>query len=185
MLRLAALLGLGTFALHQARYVFGYREDASAALADHGHGYLGAVAPVLVGVLVVGLAELVRRVARGDGAAAPRLRRLWAGASGALVAVYAAQELIEGVLAAHHPGGLVGVAGHGGWIALPLAVALGLVIALVMRGATAAGELAARRRPWRAPTPAASTVPVAAAPARVWPRPMRAAAARGPPPLCA
>ena len=46
---------------------------------------------------------------------------------------------------------------HGGWVALPLAVTVGLAIALVMRGAAAATALAAaaRRAPWHAPSPAA------------------------------
>ncbi len=43
---------------------------------------------------------------------------------------------------------------HGGWVALPLALAVGLAIALLMRGAATATALVAARAPWRAPAPA-------------------------------
>jgi hypothetical protein len=44
---------------------------------------------------------------------------------------------------------------HGGWVAVPLALAVGLAIALVMRGAAAATALVAGRAPWRPSLPAA------------------------------
>jgi hypothetical protein len=185
MLRLAALMGAGTFAVHQARYAFGYRAEASDALAAHGHAYLAPVAPVIAGAVILCLAELVRRVARGAPAAAPRFGRLWAGTTVALLAVYVVQELVEGALAAHHPGGLFGVAGNGGWVALPLAMAFGLAISLLMRGASAAAELTAPRRPWRAPAPLAPRHTRMASPVGA---PLLhtalGRAARGPPVLC-
>ena len=155
MLRLAALMGLGSLAVHQLRFVVGYHSDAGAALAAQGHGYLVPVGPVLAGVLLLALAQLIARAARGAGAQAPAFRRLWPAATGALVAVYCAQELIVGALASGHPGGLAGVVGHGGWVALPLAVLMGLAVALLMRAASAAAEAVAAGsgRRWRAPAP--------------------------------
>src|SRR4051794_38762377 len=153
MLRLAALMGAGTFAVHQARYALGYRGEASGALAAQGHAYLIAVGPLLAGALMLVLAELVRRLARGAAAPAPRFRRLWAGVSLALVAVYSLQEIVEGAVARHHPSGIAALASHGGWVAVPLAVAFGLAIAAAMRGASAATGLGRQPRPWRAPPP--------------------------------
>jgi hypothetical protein len=187
MLRLAALIAAGTFGVHQGRYLFGYRDHASAALATQGHAYLGSFATLVAGVLVLVFAELVRRVARGGTATAPSFRRLWLGTTLALAAIYVVQELVEGALAAHHPEGLTGVAGHGGWVALPLAGAIGLAIGLLMRGATAATELAASpRRPWSSPAPLAPLhAAFAPAHARAFRRASHARLARGPPLCCA
>ena len=63
----------------------------------------------------------------------------------ALVAVYTAQELIEGALASGHPPGLEGVVGAGGWAALPIAAVLGVGVALLLHGAEALLERAAAR----------------------------------------
>jgi hypothetical protein len=65
------------------------------------------------------------------------------GATLALVAVYCSQEALEGALARGHPAGAGALLGDGGWAALPLAVALGLLLALVVRGAERAIDLAA------------------------------------------
>jgi hypothetical protein len=155
LLRAATLTGAGTFAVHQARYALGYRDEASGVLAAQGHAYLIAAGPLVAGALMLVLAQLIRRVARGSGAPAPRLRRLWPATTIALVVIYVVQESVEGALAAHHPAGAAGVLGHGGWLAVPLAAVVGLAIALAMRGASAATELVAGRRPWRPPPPAA------------------------------
>jgi hypothetical protein len=184
VLRLVALLAAGTFGVHQGRYALGYREEASRALAAQGHAYLIALGPLAAVAVMVALAALIRRVARGGGGAtpAPRVGHLWASVTLALVAAYAAQESIEGALAAHHPAGAAGILGHGGWVVLPLALAAGLAIALAMRGASAAADLGRPRRPWRAPTqppprtlamPHRTVAPRAGAPL--------AHAARGPP----
>lgn len=186
MLRAAALMGAGTFAVHQARYALGWGHEASGALAAQGHGYLITLGPLLVGALLPVLAGAIRRAARGSGSAAPRFGRLWAGTSLALVAAYVAQESIEGALAAGHPDGIAGVFGHGGWLAVPLAVCVGLAIALLMRGAGAAGQLVGSRRPWRAlpvAPPRLLALAAAGAPARA--RTPGVHGARGPPPLSA
>jgi hypothetical protein len=154
-LRMAALMGGGTYAVHQLRYALSYDGGARHADSLSGHAYLGALGPMLAGFLVLALAAALARVARGAVEPAPRLRRLWAGASGSLLAVYCAQETVERLLGGGHAGGVPALFSHGGWIAVPLAVAIGLGIAVLMRGAAAATELVGTRAPWQAPAPAA------------------------------
>ena len=47
--------------------------------------------------------------------------------------LFVLQETLEGLFATGHPGGAAGVFGHGGWWAIPLALAVGLLLALVLR----------------------------------------------------
>jgi hypothetical protein len=156
---MAALMGGGTFAVHQLRY-------------------LDAVAPVVISGLLLASAAAVGRIVRRAEEPVPRFRRLWAATSAALIAVYCTQESIEGVLSGRVPG----MFAHGGWVTLPLAVLVGLAIALVMRGTAAATRLATARAPWRAPAasiPAQVVLPPwAPASTRA---PARHLAARGPP----
>lgn len=138
-LRCFALLGAGGFALHELRYVLAYGDASGAVLRAQGHAYLDAVAAVVALALVAACAGLLAAVLRRRGATttAPRWRSRWPLASGALLGVYAAQELVEGALSPGHPAGLVGVFGHGGWIAVPLALLLGALVAALLRGADA------------------------------------------------
>jgi hypothetical protein len=72
-----------------------------------------------------------------------------------LLAMYSLQESLEGALATGHPGGLAGVFGHGGWVAIPLSAAVGLALALALRGAGRAAELLDGGRTPRPPLPGA------------------------------
>ena len=141
-LRCFALLGAGALALHELRYLIAYGDDAGRALDEQGHGYLGTVAVLVALAVVASLATLVAALVRGGGPAArPRSWRVrWPAASGALLVVYTAQELAEGMLASGHREGLAGVAGHGGWIAVALAAVLGAAVAALLRGAEVALE---------------------------------------------
>jgi hypothetical protein len=136
---------------------------------------------VLAALLLFAVAAGVNRVVRGASEVAPRLSHLWAGASGGLLVAYCAQESLEGVLTHGHSTGMFA---HGGWVTLPLALAVGLGIALVTRGAAAASTLVAdRRRAWLG---ASQRGPVLEALLPPWtPRRTRATArhlaARGPP----
>lgn len=143
-LRAASLLVAGVYGLHQLRYLIGYGNDADHALAAQGHAYLTFAAPLLAVTLVLAAAELIHRLARGrvDAGGPVRLRILWAGATASFVVAYSVQELIEGLVSRGHPGGLAALFDHGGWAAIPLAVAFGLVVALLLRGAARAIELA-------------------------------------------
>jgi hypothetical protein len=133
---------------------------------------------VLVAALLFAAASALGRVARRADDPAPRFEHLWAGTSVALLCVYTVQESLESLVSGRVPG----VFAHGGWVTLPLAVAIGLAIALVMRGAAAATRLASARAPWQAPDPTAPLQvvipPWAPAPALSTARHL---AARGPP----
>jgi hypothetical protein len=146
-LRLAGLLAGGAFALHQLRYQLGYGEHSHDALASQGHAYMTLLAPLLAVALMVVVADFCARLvdarSRRRPGQAPRLLPLWGAASACLLMAYVLQETLEGALVPGHPDGLAGVLGHGGWAALPLAALIGLAIALVVRGAQRAIELAA------------------------------------------
>jgi hypothetical protein len=150
VLRAVALISVGALVLHQLRFVLGYWNQAGEALTLQGHSYLplaqALVAVFLAGACLLFLHSLVlaRRGSPIETSAAP-FSRLWAGASAALLTVYTLQEGFEGQFSAGHPAGLVGVFGHGGWTAFPLAVALGALIALLLEGAKRAIALVSSR----------------------------------------
>ena len=148
-LRVTVGLVAGALALHQARYVVAYADSADAALQEHGHGYLKGVIPVLGVVLALLLAHLLHRIAAGTERHTPVRRRTAKAAvpfAAGLLAIYTTQELVEGLLVADHPGGLDGVFGHGGWLALPLAALLGLGLSLFVHGVRSAVERVRRSR---------------------------------------
>jgi hypothetical protein len=66
-------------------------------------------------------------------------RRLWIENALALVAIYVAQEGIEGAFAPGHP-----IWAHGGWTVVPLAIAVGGLVALLLAGADKALAAVAR-----------------------------------------
>jgi hypothetical protein len=146
-LRVAALMAACTFALHELRFLISYGGDSSAALTAQGHGYLVPLTPLVAGVLVLALAGALARAAQGASDRAPGFAPIWAGASASLFTVYFVQESIEGLVFGGHPDGLAGVLGNGGWIALPLAIVLGLAVAFALRGAAEAPALARHRGP--------------------------------------
>jgi len=153
----AGALGLGAaFALHQLRFLIAYHGAAHHELARQGHGYLRVLVALVPAVLVLTALHFAGSLAaarRGAGAEAPspRVRVLWPAASMGLFALYAVQESLEGLLESGHPVGLAGVLGHGGWVAVPLALLLGLVVALLLRGAAAIVGYVAGRAPRGAP----------------------------------
>jgi hypothetical protein len=132
-LPLAVLVGAGAFGLHDLRYVVVYRHEAGEVLALREHAYLPLLTPLVAVALVLLLRHLV--VTRRASISLPRV---WAAVSAVMLAVYAAQELAEGALAADHPMGMHAIVGHGGWTAVALSVVLGLLVALALRGVDAA-----------------------------------------------
>ena len=52
------------------------------------------------------------------------------------MAIYVSQELLEGLFATGHPGGVAGIFGYGGWWSIPAALAVGLVLAAMFYGAS-------------------------------------------------
>ncbi|MEA2478835.1 MAG: hypothetical protein QOJ07_757 [Thermoleophilaceae bacterium] len=186
-LRAGALVASGSFLVHEARYALGYGHEAGAALAAQGHAYLTALSPVVAVLLALALGTWVAAAARGAAPALgsrPSAGPAWRSASASLVAIYVIQESLEGMLAAGHPAGIAGIAGHGGWTAVPLALAVGGAIALLLRGARVAqGALA---RPWipvaLVPSAPPSLAVPAAPPAGARPRVLaRRMAGRAPP----
>jgi hypothetical protein len=134
--RATSLLSLAALAVHELRYLLAYGDRADEALASQGHAYLSdlggtlitlALATLLATVLASGLAPAARRPGQTAGRAFRRTAALYAIA---LLAIFCAQELTEGAVAAGHPAGLAAVLAHGGWMALPLALAAGAVCSL-------------------------------------------------------
>ena len=190
MARIAAGLALGALAVHELRYLVPFGGQAGEELARAGHEYLALIAPALF-ALALSLAAaailMPALVRQGPGRRAPFAAR-WLALSAAMVVVFCAQELAEGALAPGHAAGLAGVFGSGGWLALPLALALGVPGALLLGGLRRAGELVARAL--AAPVPGARAAPLAepSADPRLLPLPALALAfgfARRPPPLAA
>jgi hypothetical protein len=135
------LLAAGGVTVHELRYALAYGRDAGHVAAQQGHSYLSIVTPVVALALLLAVVHLVARAAPAGGAGGPprrRLRSTWLLASASLIAIYGTQEWLEGSLASGHPAGLAGIVGHGGCIALPLAMAVAALIALALRGAAAA-----------------------------------------------
>jgi hypothetical protein len=186
--RTAALLAAGALAVHELRYVLAFGAGADHALAGDGHAYLSVVHPVVALLAGTALAQLVRLCARGGGDERRHhvtFTRAWIAASAGMAAIYAAQELAEGQLAAGHMGGLAALSANGGWLAAPAALAIGALVALFLREAPRAAR--------RARAVAAPLIAVACAPARALavasPQRLRPAvlarhlAGRAPPPL--
>ena len=160
---IAVLVGAGALALHELRYLVIYHHEAHEALAVDGHDYLALVTPLVAAAMALSLAPLLRRWAGGhDAVSGPAWsgRRLWAGATVCLLAVYVAQEWLEGLLIAEHPAGLAGVFGAGGWSAVLLAALLGALVSLAARatGLAAAGVTSGALR--RTPLPRPLLIPL-------------------------
>jgi hypothetical protein len=163
----ASLLSLGALAVHELRYLLRYGHGAGEALAKQGHGYMSdlggalvvlALATLLATLLTGALAPPARRAHEPAGAAFRRTAALYALA---LAAIFCAQELTEGAIAAGHPAGLAALLAHGGWVFLPLALVIGAlcsVTCLALRGADRtlariAVRRSASRRPATLPQP--------------------------------
>jgi hypothetical protein len=132
-----ALLTAGALGVHQLRYAVGFGDDAGQALAAQGHSYLAAALPMATAFAVVALASIALGLSRG-GASEYRslgLLRLWISSALCLALVFAIQESAEGIIAAGHPAGAAAFLGGSAWTGLALSVPVGLLIALILRGA--------------------------------------------------
>jgi hypothetical protein len=145
-LRGAALMPAAALAVHQLRYKLAFGAGSSDALAAQGHAYLGQLVPwiMLLAALSLGatLGRLAQRWASGAGARRGRLGLVgvWLTVTLALLAIYAGQELLEGMFASGHLAGLAAVFGAGGWWAVPAALLVGGVLALALRGVALAED---------------------------------------------
>ncbi|MGH2871410.1 MAG: hypothetical protein ACRDL5_03000 [Solirubrobacteraceae bacterium] len=184
-----ALVPPAAFAVHQLRYLLAYGSRAGAELQSQGHSYLHSVVPWLVMAIALAAGAFLHAFGRALGGRRSAIRRrvslaaLWLICAVALATIYCCQELLEGLFATGHPGGLVGVFGNGGWWALPVATVVGLGLAIVFRGATWVLDAVADRR-WTASSwPLPSPSPALAVPAVGLRRPPLASGCsrRGPP----
>lgn len=134
--RPAALLALGGLAVHQLRYLIAFGSEDAAVLHREGHSYLAEAVPVLLALAIAAIAARLV-VAATDRRSVPGASRSTISTALryalALICVFSAQELAEGVLAEGHPAGAAALVGGGAWVALPLSFALGLVAALAER----------------------------------------------------
>jgi hypothetical protein len=152
-----ALFPLGALAMHQLRYELAFGSDASRELAAHGHGYLQAITPLIVLAATLSLGGWLARLARAwrsgesDHGAGRCLLVLWSLASGGLFSIYVAQESLEALFATGHPHAFAAILGHGGLWALPAAIVIGALLALVVRGGRALVAHVARMRRRRPP----------------------------------
>ncbi len=190
-IRAAALMPAAVLTVHQLRFQLAFGADANAKLASEGHAYLGAFAPLAAMLVAIAVGLFLARIAlaaRGGGApGAPgglSFRRAWPLAAVALLTIYCVQELGEGILLSGHPCGFAGVFGEGGWLAVPLALALGAVVAAALRVSDAAVAWVAARASRPQPTPAPPRRALRPAPVfRFAPQPLAAAAAGRAPPV--
>jgi hypothetical protein len=138
LVRQAALVSIGVFVVHELRYAIGYGSNANEQLAIQGHAYLGVaftvLAPAAIALVALSLVGAAHLPMRSGFSARTRL------ATGAflnaaiVLAIFSGQELVEGLLATHHPAGVGALMAHGGWVAAPLAAVLGCLLALLQRG---------------------------------------------------
>jgi hypothetical protein len=137
--RLASILAVGAFGLHQLRYLIA-GGSSPAELA--GHGYMSSLlAPIAVLLLAGALATLIRGTEGASPERSPLGRRIALFAA-ALLAIYLGQESLEAVMTVGHPTGTAMFA-NGGWIAVPLALAIGSLAALLARALEAFEQIVA------------------------------------------
>jgi hypothetical protein len=155
-----ALMPPAAFAVHQLRYWLAFHGSAGLQLERQGHSYLHSVVPWLVALLALALGAFL--VSLGRAFARQRtvarysisLAALWVICGFSLLAIYVAQECLEGLFATGHPSGLAGIFGLGGWWAIPASACVGLVLAAVFHGARWVLNEVSERQAHRAHVPA-------------------------------
>ena len=159
-----ALMPAAAFAVHQLRYWLAFHSAAGIELQRQGHAYLHSLVPWVVLLIAVAVGAFLRSLGRalGGHSSLPRYTAsfvvLWVVCAAGLLAVYTAEEYLEGVLVMGHPAGLVGIFGYGGWWAIPAALGVGLVLAAAFQGARWVLRETARRHARVAALPARTTV---------------------------
>jgi hypothetical protein len=178
--RIASILAVGAFGLHQLRFLIALGEPSAA----EGHRYMADLLPPLaVLVLAAVLATLIRGTEGATPERTPLARRI-AVFAGALLAIFVGQEMLEGLLAGHSAVAETLVSA-GGWIALPLALAVGSIAALlagVLEGVERAIAVVHAERPLRSRAPAISGRALPARATSLLSAPLAFGLARRPPP---
>jgi hypothetical protein len=147
-LRAVALLAVGALALHELSY---WLIDGVAGVGGHTHSYMPLAAGLVTVLLLLSCANFARTLLyamRGieDEGNPPPFRILWPLLTAALLTVFSLQEWVEGWVTPGHPTGVEHVAGHIGLGGLGLALGIGALIALLLRGARSAIAAIARGR---------------------------------------
>ncbi len=145
--RAALLTLIGAAIVHQARYLIAPPEHVHELAKVH--HYLVWLMPIVAAMVFVAVVQFIVCLrAPDEGPRLPPVRVLWVAASTSLVLVFAAQETLE-LTAAHGelPGALE-LLQHLGWQLVPLALAVGGLLALILRGAV---EVVRRLAPRRVP----------------------------------
>ena len=159
-----ALMPSAALLVHRLRFELAFGGRAGLVLAREGHSYLSSLAPWIAILISVVAGAFLRSLGRAMAGhrSFPRYTvsflGLWAACTCCLVAIYIAQELLEGFFARGHPGGLAGVFAYGGWWAIPAAVCVGLVVAAICHGARWVLDDVTRRRYRRLAGPARTAV---------------------------
>jgi hypothetical protein len=181
--RLAAILAVGAFALHQLRYLIASGASSSGELARHGY-MTDLLPPIAVLVLAAAVATLIRGT-EGASPTRARLGRRIAVFAAALLAIHVGQESLEAILTTGHPAGAAAMLAGGGWIAPPLALAIGAVGALLARALEAVEGVIAvtHTQRVRSRPPAVRGRPLPARGLRLPSTPLAFGLARRPPPL--
>ena len=139
-------------AVHQLRYLLAYGSNAGSELGAHGDHYV-TTAAVIAGTLVAislgaGILILVA-VSRSRGhprmSTAP-LWLVWLTVTLLLVAGFCALEALEITFEPEHAGSVASIFGDGGWWALPAAMSVAGLMALLVRGGRVLLVIAARTR---------------------------------------
>ena len=146
-LRPASIVAAGAFAVHQLSYLAGYGGDASQALEENGHAYLSGVLPMLCVLAGVALFAVVEGGVAGVPATV-RQRSPFGRAfiyPAAILAVFAVQEIAEGLLVVNHAEGVAAALPQVGPVAIPLALVFGALVWVTVRGLEAVQDCIARR----------------------------------------
>jgi hypothetical protein len=137
--------------VHQLRYMLAYGAASGPELERTGHSYLHSIVPWLIMLLAWAAGGFLRALGLAFSRQTTVKRyglsfvALWVACTGALVVIFAGQELLEGVFATGHPAGPSGIFGYGGWWAVPASACIGLALAACFHGACWIVDAVARR----------------------------------------
>ncbi|HEX5909670.1 MAG TPA: hypothetical protein VFY44_04200, partial [Thermoleophilaceae bacterium] len=143
IVRAAGVVLTGELVVHQLRYLI-------VPASQDAHGYLPLLGVASVVALAAGAGHLAatleraRRTGRDERVALGFLRA-WGMVVAGVLALFWAQETFEALLLGAALAAPLAPLTGGGWVALPLALALGAVLALALTGARAAVRAAAQR----------------------------------------
>jgi hypothetical protein len=151
-----ALMPAAALAVHQLRFALAFGGHAQLQLERQAHAYLHSLVPWIVLSLAAAAGAFARALGRALSGQRSLARYsfsvlgLWLVCACCLLAIYTAQELLEGLFATGHLTGLAGVFGYGGWWSIPAAACVALVLAVIFHGARwVLDEVAQRHRPPR------------------------------------